>query len=150
MSAAPGVTAALPRFRAGTGDGDDPITDDVRVAARLLLIVEDHAQFASFVAQLLEGEEFQVIGVSASGEDALARIHALSPECVLLDVQLPGLDGFAVAQRLAEGPSPPAVVLTSTREAADFGTRLATAPIAGFVSKQDLSVAALVAALAGS
>jgi DNA-binding NarL/FixJ family response regulator len=133
----------------GTATGVDPIVDDVRVAPRLLLIVEDHAQFASFVRQLLDGEEFHVVGVSASGEDALATIRALSPECVLLDVQLPGMDGFEVAQRLAAGPSPPAVVLTSTRDATDFGARLAAAPIAGFVTKQDLSVAALVAALSG-
>jgi CheY-like chemotaxis protein len=136
-------------FGAGTGKRRDEIIDDVGVAPRLLLIVEDHPQFAAFVRQLLEGDEFRVVGVSASGEDALARIHALSPECVLLDVQLPGLDGFEVAERLAAGPAPPTVVLTSTRDAADFGARLAAAPVAGFVAKQDLSVAALVAALAG-
>ncbi len=68
---------------------------------------------------------------------------------MLLDVVLPDTDGFAVAERLAEHAEGPIVVLTSSREAADFGERLAGSPASGFIHKDELSGAAL-AALAGS
>ena len=66
---------------------------------------------------------------------------------MLLDIQLPDLDGFAVAERLAAGAQPPAVVLISGRDARTYGTRLAAAPARGFIAKRDLSGAALAALL---
>jgi DNA-binding LytR/AlgR family response regulator len=64
---------------------------------------------------------------------------------VLLDIQLPDLDGFAVAERLATGPEPPSVVLISSREAAAYGPRLETAAARGFLPKRELSGPALAA-----
>jgi DNA-binding NarL/FixJ family response regulator len=113
-----------------------------------LLIVDDHQAFRSFARTLLGAEGFDVTGEAADGESALDAIHRRRFDVVLLDVQLPGIDGFEVAQRVAESPHPPAVVMTSTRDAADYGSRLAGAPVRGFVPKQELSGAALTAALA--
>jgi DNA-binding LytR/AlgR family response regulator len=62
---------------------------------------------------------------------------------VLLDIQLPDLDGFVVAGRLAAAPAPPAIVLISGREAATYGPRIALAPARGFIPKRALSGAAL-------
>jgi CheY-like chemotaxis protein len=62
---------------------------------------------------------------------------------VLLDIQLPDLDGFAVAERLASRPDPPMVVLISSREAAAYGPRLDTAAAQGFIPKRELSGSAL-------
>src|SRR5262249_10216864 len=67
----------------------------------------------------------------------------LRPEVVLLDIRLPGVDGFAVAERLASSAHPPAVVLISSRDARSYGPRLARAAARGFISKADLSGEAL-------
>jgi DNA-binding NarL/FixJ family response regulator len=112
-----------------------------------VLIVDDHDGFRSF-ARVLLSEEFEVTGDVADGEAALEAVRSLHPDVVLLDVQLPGIDGFEVARRLAAAPDAPSVVLTSSREASDYGSRLADAPVRGFIPKQDLSAAALAAVLA--
>jgi DNA-binding NarL/FixJ family response regulator len=116
---------------------------------RSLLIVDDHEAFRNFVSALLDGDEFAVAGVAGDGESALDAVESLRPDFVLLDVQLPGIDGFEVAQLLASRPDPPGVVLTSTRDAADFGARLRDAPVIGFVPKHEMSVEAISALVDG-
>ena len=68
---------------------------------RTVLIVDDHDGFRATARALLEADGFDVIGEAADGEAAVASARRLRPDVVLLDVQLPGLDGFAVAERLA-------------------------------------------------
>jgi DNA-binding NarL/FixJ family response regulator len=92
---------------------------------------------------LLESQGFDVVGEAADGESALRAAAALCPALVLLDIQLPDRDGFAVAEELAAGPSPPVVILISSRSAESYGHRLRTAPVRGFVAKVELSGAAI-------
>jgi DNA-binding NarL/FixJ family response regulator len=110
-----------------------------------VLIVDDHEGFRESARALLEAEGFAVVGDAADGAGAIAEVARLRPEVVLLDVQLPDVDGFAVAGRLAAGADPPRVVLISSREAAAYGPRLGTAPVCGFLAKRELSGAALAA-----
>jgi DNA-binding NarL/FixJ family response regulator len=109
-----------------------------------VLIVDDHAGFRGFARRLLEAEGFTVVGEAADGMSALAAVDALKPEVVLLDIVLPDTDGLAIAATLAQRANAPAVVLTSSRERADFGRRLEQAPAKGFLHKDDLSGRALV------
>ena len=113
-----------------------------------MVIVDDHADFRESASALLEAEGFTVVGVAAGGVTAIAEVERLRPEIVLLDIQLPDLDGFVVAERLSAAPDPPAVVLVSSREAESYGTRLAAVPVKGFISKRELSGAALAALVA--
>ena len=113
-----------------------------------VLIVDDHPGFRSAARALLEADGFDVVGEAADGESGLAAAERLRPELVLLDIQLPDLDGFAVAERLASSQSPPAVVLVSSRDRSAYRRRLAGSPARGFVAKSDLSGAA-IAALVG-
>ena len=113
-----------------------------------VLIVDDHEGFRESTRALLEAEGFAVMGCAPDGASALAAVERLRPEVVLLDVQLPDVDGFAVARQLAAVPDPPRVVLISSRDAAAYGPRLGTVPACGFLAKRELS-GALLAALVG-
>jgi DNA-binding NarL/FixJ family response regulator len=104
-----------------------------------LLIVDDHDGFRSVVRDLLSSEGFDVTGDVSDGEAALAFVESQHPDVVLLDVQLPGMDGFEIARRIAELDHPPQVVLTSTRSATSYSERLASCPAKGFIPKQDVS-----------
>jgi DNA-binding NarL/FixJ family response regulator len=97
-----------------------------------VLIVDDHAAFRASARALLQAEAVEAVAV-------------LRPEIVLLDIQLPDLDGLAVAEELAAAPDPPAVVLISSRDAAAYGPRLQAAPARGFIPKSGLSGEALAA-----
>lgn len=113
-----------------------------------VLIVDDHEAFRDAARSLLETEGFDIVGEAAGGCDALTEAERLRPDVVLLDIQLPDLDGFAVADRLAVTAAAPDVVLISSREAATYGDRLTSAPARGFLAKRDLSGAALADLLA--
>jgi DNA-binding NarL/FixJ family response regulator len=108
-----------------------------------VLVVDDHDGFRESASALLEAEGFAVVGTASDGATALAAAERLRPDVVLLDVQLPDLDGFAVAERLAATQEPPKVVLISSREAAAYGPRLHAAPELGFLPKSELTGAAL-------
>jgi DNA-binding NarL/FixJ family response regulator len=116
-----------------------------RAMPRTVLIVDDHEAFRESAAALLEAEGFDVVGAAADGNDAVAQARRLRPEVVLLDIQLPGLDGIAVAERMSALPNPPHVVLISSRRASAYGPRLGAAPALGFITKQELSGEALAA-----
>ena len=112
---------------------------------RTVLIVDDFAPFRATARALLEADGFEVVGEAADGAQARASVRALRPEIVLLDVQLPGEDGFAVAARLAADVR---VVLTSSRERAQYRRALAVPGAPPFIPKSQLSGVALAAALA--
>ena len=114
-----------------------------------VLIVDDHQSFRESARRLLEAEGFTVVGEAADGDAAIAATQRLEPDVVLLDVQLPGLDGFEVAKQLAAMGSRSAVVLISSHARADYGPVLADSPARGFISKADLSGAALTGLLSG-
>ena len=113
-----------------------------------VLIVDDHPSFRVTARALLEAEGFDVVGEAEDGETALEEAARLRPEVVLLDVQLPGIDGFEVAARLTSwNGASPAVVLTSSRDATEFSGLVERSGARGFVPKAELSAAALTALL---
>jgi DNA-binding NarL/FixJ family response regulator len=110
---------------------------------RRLLIVDDHAGFRKAAAALLAAEGFEVVGHAGDAGAAIRQIALLRPDVVLLDIQLPGLDGIALAELISHEPDPPDVVLISSREASAYGDRLGSAPTRGFLPKRGLSGAKL-------
>ena len=107
--------------------------------APTVLIVDDHPSFRATARMLLESEGYDVVGEAADGPAAIACAGRLSPQVVLLDINLPGLSGFAVAEQLAGLRSRPLVVLISSRDAADFGDQVARSGALGFIAKAELS-----------
>jgi DNA-binding NarL/FixJ family response regulator len=116
--------------------------------ARTLMIVDDHRSFRDAARRVLERAGFVIVGEAADGETALEAIPRLRPDVVLLDVQMPGLDGFEVASRVTAWEHAPAIVMTSSRDAADFGPLVAASGARGFIPKADLSGSAMDAVLA--
>jgi DNA-binding NarL/FixJ family response regulator len=112
--------------------------------AMTVLIVDDHPRFRSIARKLLEHQGYRVVGEASDGESALAAVRELRPDVVLLDVQMPGIDGFEVAARLnAAAAAAPAIVLVSSRDRIDFGGLIAESGARGFIAKDDLSGPAL-------
>jgi DNA-binding NarL/FixJ family response regulator len=112
-----------------------------------VLIVDDHEPFRTVARKLLEGAGYAVAGEAATAAEALAAVAADAPDAVLLDVQLPDRDGFSVARALTAADGP-AVVLISSREAEDYGRRIAASGARGFIPKSKLSAPAFAALLA--
>ena len=104
-----------------------------------VLIVDDHPSFRATARLLLEADGFTVAGEAETGTAALRAAAELEPDVVLLDVNLPDLDGFTVAQRLTQNGGAPMVVMCSSRDARDFGDLVARSGARGFVAKADLS-----------
>jgi DNA-binding NarL/FixJ family response regulator len=106
------------------------------MAARAI-VVDDHAAFRASARRLLELTGYEVVAEAGDGASGLALVRDLEPELVLLDVALPDMSGFDVADALAESPS--SVVLVSSRDPADLGRRARRSGALGFISKDRLS-----------
>jgi DNA-binding NarL/FixJ family response regulator len=106
------------------------------------VIVDDDPSFLATVRVLLEAEGFVVVGEALSGLDGIALATELDPDLVLVDVNLPDIDGFEVVERLARESAPP-VVLTSIRSADDFGNLVQRSRARGFITKADITGEAL-------
>ena len=104
----------------------------------LILIVDDNPRFSASARMLLESGGFQV-AEAATGAAGLQGARELTPDLVLLDIQLPDIDGFAVAEQLAHLDPPPPVLLISSRDASDYGSLIDQSPTVGFIGKDQLS-----------
>jgi CheY-like chemotaxis protein len=107
--------------------------------ATTVLIVDDHPSFRATARALLEAEGLEVVGEAEDGAGAILAAAELEPDLVLLDVQLPDLDGFEVAAQLTSR--------NGSRDLCDFGPLVAESGARGFVPKAELSVARIAALL---
>lgn len=112
-----------------------------------VLIVDDHPSFRTSARRVLEDAGYDVVGEAQDGRSALAAARDLHPAVILLDVQLPDLDGFEIARCLTSDDHPPAVVLTSSRDGNEFGGMVAESGARGFLPKDEVSGSALAALL---
>jgi signal transduction histidine kinase len=118
-----------------------------RIGPRTAVIVDDHAGFRLQAARTLEAAGYEVVGSCPDAHAALELLAEVHPDVVLVDVQLPDIDGFGLIERL--GPAHPAggaaVVLVSSRDAADYGGLVGRSGAAGFIAKAELSPRSLAA-----
>jgi CheY-like chemotaxis protein len=108
-----------------------------------ILIVDDSPRFRAVAAELLAMRGFEVLDEAADGEQALAAVAGGCPDGILLDVNLPGPDGFAVAESLAAACTGARIVLTSADIERIPAEVMKTCPAIAFVAKQELAVADL-------
>lgn len=115
-----------------------------------IVIVDDDPTFLATVRTLLEADGFDVIGEALNGVEGVAAVEELEPDLVLVDVNLPDIDGFEVVKRLADRGSAPPVVLTSIRAESDFGDLVEKSRAYGFITKAEISGVALERIVDGS
>ena len=114
---------------------------------RRVLIVDDNKAFRAAARQLLERGSFDVVAEACCGIDGVREARAHRPELAIVDVQLPDVDGFEVADRLSRIDPPLRVILTSSLDGADFGALVAGSPALGFIPKAELSALTIEALL---
>jgi DNA-binding NarL/FixJ family response regulator len=114
---------------------------------RRVLIIDDNPDFRTAARQLLERHGFVVVAEAETGIGGIAKAKEHHPDLVLLDVQLPDVDGFEVAERLSQLDAPVDVILTSSLDGTDFGTLVMRSSALGFVPKAELSGSAIEALL---
>lgn len=117
-------------------------------AAVTVMIVDDQAPFrmaARMVVQLTDG--FDVVAEAETGEASIDMAAQLHPDLVLMDFNLPGIDGMEATRRIrASSANPPVVVMLSTYEADEYGPRAVEAGAAAFIPKSDFDPDRLLAA----
>ncbi len=106
-----------------------------------VLVVDEHPRFRSRARRILNASGFEVVGEAVDGRGAIAAVANLHPQLVLLEVELPDLDGIEVASRLAAEPDAPTVVLLSDRDEDEdgYGSRLHECGACGLIPKSQLS-----------
>ena len=116
------------------------------------LIVDDNSSFRQEMRGLLEEQGIEVVAGAASGADALQQIAELGPEVALIDIDLGGESGLALARRLKEtaGRAVPNVILISTHDESAFADLIERSSALGFLSKTELSAAAIRRMLASA
>jgi DNA-binding NarL/FixJ family response regulator len=105
------------------------------------LIVDDNPRFGEEARSLLEHEGISVVGVAASGDEAVRLVEALDPDLALVDISLGKESGFDVALQLMNrsNSGSPAVIFVSTYDEREFSRRIAASPALGFIAKTKLS-----------
>jgi DNA-binding NarL/FixJ family response regulator len=103
-----------------------------------VLIVDDQKPFreaARLVVAISDG--FEVAGEAATGEEAVQMASDLAPDLVLMDINLPGIDGIEATRRILEVQPSARVIVLSTYEAGDYERRALEAGAVAFISKSD-------------
>jgi two-component system response regulator DesR len=102
-----------------------------------VLLVEDQTMMRDALAALLALEaDLEVVGAIGRGDEAVAAVERLRPNVVLLDIELPGVDGLAVSEALAAAASSCRVVIVTTFGRPGYLRRALNAGVAGFVLKE--------------
>jgi HAMP domain-containing protein/CheY-like chemotaxis protein/signal transduction histidine kinase len=88
-----------PTTTAGLKEALDRITDFTRPRRKQLLLVEDDAGERLGITELLKDDDIDIV-TAATGEEAIARMSASPPDCVVLDLRLPDMSGFDILERI--------------------------------------------------
>jgi len=111
-----------------------------------VLIVDDQEPFRSaarLVVSLTDG--FEVTGEAATGESAVTMAKELSPDLILMDINLPGIDGLEATRQIVQAQPSAKVIVMSTYEPDEYEQRAIEAGAGAFMSKSDLDPDTLLA-----
>ena len=112
-----------------------------------MLIADDHRLFAEALRAILSADErIEVVGLAASGDDAVSQADDLVPDVVLMDISMPGLDGVEATRRILDDRPEARVLMVTGSDALEDVVAARGAGAAGYVTK-DRIAAELVAAI---
>jgi DNA-binding NarL/FixJ family response regulator len=101
-----------------------------------VLICDDQETFRAAAREVVNATKgFEVVGESVTGEDSLLAAGRLHPDLVLMDVQLPGMDGLEASRRIRAAYPQVAVLLLSTYDPEDFAQRIPGSGAIAFIPK---------------
>jgi DNA-binding NarL/FixJ family response regulator len=116
------------------------------VSPVLVLVVDDHESFRRAAASVVEAAAgFVVAGAVATGEESLAAAELLKPDLILMDINLPGMDGLEATRRLRASARPPAVVLLSTYDESELGAQARECGAIAYIAKSAFGTERLAA-----
>jgi two-component system invasion response regulator UvrY len=102
-----------------------------------VLIVDDHALVRMGIRRLLEDtHDISVMGEAQNGEEALAMVKSHRPDVILLDMKMPGIDGWEVIRRLKNSSAKSKIIAVSALSAEPFPTRVLQLGAMGYLSKE--------------
>ena len=102
---------------------------------RVLLVDDQVLVRAGFRVLLQSDPEIEVVGEAGHGEEAVALVGRLTPDVVLMDIRMPGMDGLEATRRLASRPQAPRVLILTTFEADEYVFEALRAGASGFLLK---------------
>ena len=104
-----------------------------------VLVVDDHVLFAEALSAMLDAEPaVEVVGLATNGDDAVEQAERLEPDVVLMDISMPGLDGFEATRRiLAQRPATRVLIVTGSDASQDVAAAR-EAGAAGYVTKDQI------------
>lgn len=113
-----------------------------------VLIADDHALFAKTLEAILSGTpEIEIVGIAEDGLEAVGLAATLSPDVVLMDLEMPHLDGLAATRRLrALGLGIPVVILTASADP-KHAQQAHEAGAKGYLTKDRIATALVAAVL---
>jgi DNA-binding NarL/FixJ family response regulator len=101
-----------------------------------VLIVDDQEPFRMAARLVVEATEgFDVAGEAETGEESVELAEELKPDLVLMDVNLPGINGLDATRQILDGDHEPVVLLLSTYEEAEYAPRAAECGAAAYIPK---------------
>ena len=104
-----------------------------------VLIVDDQEPFRMAARMVVEATEgFEVAGEAETGEDSVRMATELDPDLVLMDVNLPGINGLEATRQILDGSQRVVVLLVSTYEAAEYAPRAAECGASAYIPKSEL------------
>jgi DNA-binding NarL/FixJ family response regulator len=117
---------------------------DVVTSPRSVLVVDDQAPFRSAARAVLRRlEGFEFAGEAASGREAIELVDRLRPALVLMDINMPEMNGIEATRRIVSAHPGIVVILCSTYEAADLPREAAASGAAAYVNKEHLAAETL-------
>jgi two-component system response regulator DesR len=132
---------------------EDPVVLTADSKKLRAVIVDDSAQMVLYLGALLGTMQgVEVVGTATDGSNALLQVEALRPDLVLMDLQMPGMDGLEATRRLRERFPAIAVLVVTGLDTAEARRESLKAGAVGFVSKHRLKqeLSAEIARLTGS